>query len=199
MWSSHQRQQNSHKVFDDKANAKTGIIERVKDHFEETDEELGNRHLLHLGDLVLDISRREHVEEIVNSVLEGLYTSPDRVLVSLLVVIGHVSIRRFSGLTNSAALFDGHQRARMLHLENGVLAKVDESLELLLLAGLDHRVVEVGLLRLFDLRLLPLLDVRFLDLEVHALDLLVATKNLNPAQERLEVIEDGTGCFEEPG
>ena len=59
----------------------------------------------------------------------------------------------------------------MLHLEDGVLAEVDEALELLLVAALGDGHVEEGLLRLADLRLLPLLDVVLVDLEVHPLDL----------------------------
>ena len=50
-----------------------------------------------------------------------------------------------------------------------------------------------------DLRFLPLLDVLLLDLEVDPLDLLVAAEDLNPAQQRLKVVQHRAGCLQEPG
>lgn len=86
----------------------------------------------------------------------------------------------------------------MLHLEDRVLAKVDERLELFFLVRVNHGVVEVSPLGFSDLRLLPLLDVGFLDLEVNALDALVASENFYSAEELLEVVQHRAGCFEEP-
>ena len=86
----------------------------------------------------------------------------------------------------------------MLHLKDGVLAEVDKTLELLLVAALGDGGVEEGPLGLLDLRLLPLLDVVLVDLEVDALDL-VGGLDLDPAEEGLEVVEDGAGLFEELG
>ena len=81
----------------------------------------------------------------------------------------------------------------MLHLKDGVLTKVDEALELLLVAALGDGDVEEGLLRLADLRLLPLLDVVLVNLEVDALDL-VRRLDLDAAEELGGISIDFKNC-----
>ena len=59
----------------------------------------------------------------------------------------------------------------MLHLEDGVLAEVHETLHLLLVAAVTDGGVEESLLGLLDLRLLPLVQLVLIDLEVNSLNL----------------------------
>ena len=59
----------------------------------------------------------------------------------------------------------------MLHLKDGVFAEVDKAFHLLLVAAVADGGVEERLLRLLDLRLLPLVQLVLVDLEVDALNL----------------------------
>ena len=59
----------------------------------------------------------------------------------------------------------------MLHLKDGVLAEVDKAFHLLLVAAVADGGVEERLLRLLDLRLLPLVQLVLVDLEVDSLNL----------------------------
>ena len=59
----------------------------------------------------------------------------------------------------------------MLHLKDGVFAEVDEAFHLLLVAAVADGGVEERLLRLLDLRLLPLVQLVLVDLEVNSLNL----------------------------
>ena len=63
------------------------------------------------------------------------------------------------------------KRGRVLHLKDGVLAEVDKAFHLLLVAAVADGGVEEGLLRLLDLRLLPLVQLVLVDLEVNSLNL----------------------------
>lgn len=87
-----------------------------------------------------------------------------------------------------------HQGGGVLHLKDGVLAEVDEGLQLLLVSLSDDGVEETTL-RVLDLRLLPLVDVLLLDLEVHAFDALRAAHDLDSTQEGLEVVQDRTSSL----
>ena len=84
----------------------------------------------------------------------------------------------------------------MLHLKDGVFAEVDKALHLLLVATVADGGVEERLLRLLDLRLLPLVQLVLVDLEVDALNL-VSRLDLDPAQEGLEVVENRASRLQE--
>ena len=84
----------------------------------------------------------------------------------------------------------------MLHLKDGVFAEVDEAFHLLLVAAVADGGVEERLLRLLDLRLLPLVQLVLVDLEVDALNL-VGRLDLDPAQEGLEVVENRASRLQE--
>ena len=62
----------------------------------------------------------------------------------------------------------------MLHLEDCVLAEVDEALHLLLVPAVADGRVEEGFLGLLDLWLLPLFQLVFVDLEVNTLNLKIS-------------------------
>ena len=59
----------------------------------------------------------------------------------------------------------------MLHLEDCVLAEINKTLHLLLVAAVTDGGVEESLLGLLDLRLLPLVQLVLVDLEVNSLNL----------------------------
>ena len=106
------------------------------------------------------------------------------------------------------------QRGRVLHLEDGVLTEVHETLHLLLVASITDGRVEKSLLGLFDLRLFPLVQLVFVYLEVHSFNLnfildivfpsnfsnfhLLCRLDLDPPQEGLKVVEDGARGHQEP-
>ena len=84
-----------------------------------------------------------------------------------------------------------------VHLEDGVLAEVDEHLHLLRLAALVHHVEDELALGLPDLRHLPLLAVHLADLKVDALDLAAGAHDLDAAEEGPEVVEDALRLLQE--
>ena len=59
----------------------------------------------------------------------------------------------------------------MLHLEDGVLAEVHETLHLLLVAAVTDGGIEESFLGLLDLGLLPLVQFVLVDLEVNSFNL----------------------------
>ena len=100
----------------------------------------------------------------------------------------------------------------MLHLKDGVFAEVDKALHLLLVATVADGGVEERLLRLLDLRLLPLVQLVLVDLEVNSLNLaeehvmqemfdvefyFLRCFYLNPAQKGFKVVEDGPSGLQE--
>ncbi|RNA06235.1 hypothetical protein BpHYR1_032513 [Brachionus plicatilis] len=77
----------------------------------------------------------------------------------------------------------------VLHLEYGVLAKVDKLFQLFLVIALVHNVIQKLSLGLLNLRLVPLLNIGLFYLEVDAFYAAGRAGYFDAAQERLEIAQ----------